>query len=165
MRQAGEGNTGMHGHKLPGTSNRLEQARHAGKQTRARKQHKQQHVLAGRPPQNQRQTRKQPKARRGVQWWGGAYIPESTARSRKLIIAGRAPSLVGCRNGPCEAPTSRMNMEDAREAQQASARLGNGQAVLSRGFCKRACERAMRQRQSGEQGALACATLRVRCAI
>jgi len=44
-----------------------------------------------------------------------------------------------------------MNMEDAREAQQASARSGNGQAVLSRGFCKRACERAMRQRQSGEQ--------------
>ena len=42
-------------------------------------------------------------------------------------------------------------MEDAREAQQASARSGNGQAALSRGFRKRACERAMRQRQSGEQ--------------
>ena len=47
-------------------------------------------------------------------------------------------------------------MEDAREAQQASARLGNGQAVLSRGFCKRACERAMRQRQSSRLRNIAC---------
>ena len=73
VRQADQRGAATHGHTLPGTGSRRRKPSMCAGNSRARKQHKQQHVLAGRPPQNQRQTRKQP-ARRGRQCWGGAHL-------------------------------------------------------------------------------------------
>ena len=127
VRQADQRGAPTHGRRLPGTgSRRRKPSMCAG--IRAHASRAGSSVFLHRvAAAGQRHTRKQP-ARQGVQWVGrrvqsGIDISTQKARHRRsIIIGGRL-----CRNGPCEAPTSRMSIEDASDAHQASARSGSGQ--------------------------------------
>ena len=121
------------------------QAKHVRRDSRARKQGKQQRVLAQGGRGMQRHML-QLCARRRAGRAGGAHLQQSVTRGRRLSIAARSSSL-GCsrRNGPsATAPTSRKEVSDRQRSGVHTLGQWAGGAEQMVRACARVCVHAMR---------------------
>ena len=152
VRHAGQRGSGMHGRRPPGTSHKPKQAQHAGRETRT---HAADATTAcsgtGRPLQS-KGTRASCPPGKGCNGWGGAHLPELTARSRKLVIAAWCSAYVV---GFVAMASAHRQMKGRWAGSVlASERSGNGRAALRRwSVHRRACVERATRRQGGENAA------------